>query len=130
MTAEPMKRPLAGADPIGPFSPGLEIGPGRLVVVSGQGPWRHDRLELGSIEEETRLTIENVGDVLASAGLGFEHVVRCGVFLADLGDFERMNRVYEEFFPAPRPTRTTVGAALLNGIKVEIDAMAVAPPAP
>jgi 2-iminobutanoate/2-iminopropanoate deaminase len=51
-------------------------------------------------------------------------VVKCTVWLADLDYFERFNPVYERAFPPPRPTRATVGAALLGGIKVEIDAVA------
>ncbi len=54
--------------------------------------------------------------------------VRCGVFLADLDDFGRMNAVYERFFPVPRPARTTVGTQLL-GFKVEIDCVALLPAA-
>ena len=78
----------------------------------------------GSIEDETTLTLENVGRLLEQAGSGFEHVVRCGVWLVDLADFAGMNGVYQSFFPEPRPARATVRADLIVG-KVEIDCIAL-----
>jgi len=57
-------------------------------------------------EEETRLTLENIGRILASAGAGFDDVVRCGCFLADINDFDAMNGVY-----AGAPTVIGAGGA-------------------
>ena len=65
--------------------------------------------------------------MLGQAGASLSHVVRCGVFLADVGDFAAMNAVYAEIFPDPKPARTTIGCALAGGIKVEIDCVAVLP---
>jgi 2-iminobutanoate/2-iminopropanoate deaminase len=109
----------------GPYSPAM-IGEGRFVFVAGQGPLEAGEYRAGTIEEETRLTLENLGTVLGLAGSGFEHVVRCGVWLADLSEFVGMNSVYETFFPEPRPARATVGAGLITG-KVEIDCIALVP---
>jgi len=120
-----MRRAVEGTTPAGPYSPGIVVD-GRLVFVSGQGPMRDGRLVRGSIEEETRIVLENVGAVLERAGATLADAVRCGVFLADLDDFEAMNEVYAGFFGDPPPARTTVGA-LLPGIKVEIDCIAVLP---
>jgi 2-iminobutanoate/2-iminopropanoate deaminase len=78
------------------------------------------------IEEETRVTLENVGVLLEAAGSGFEQVVRCGVWLVELDDFAGMNTVYQAFFPEPRPARATVRADLIVG-KVEIDCIALVP---
>ena len=66
------------------------------------------------------------GRLLEQAGSGVEHVVRCGVWIVDLDDFGGMNRVYEAFFPEPRPARATVRADLILG-KVEIDCIALVP---
>ncbi len=71
--------------------------------------------------------LENLATVLAQAGASLADVVRCGVYLADLGDFAAMNAVYARTFPDPKPARTTVGAALVAGFKVEIDCVAVLP---
>ena len=120
-----MREPVSGATPAGPYSPGI-IASGRQLFVSGQGPLRDGHVVDGMIEEQTRLTLGNVGIVLRNAGATFDDVVRVGVFLADLNDFAAMNSVYQELFAEPRPARTTVGTALL-GIKVEIDCIAVLP---
>ena len=62
----------------------------------------------------------------SAAGSGFEHVVRCGVWLVNLEDFAGMHSVYETFFPEPRPARATVRADLVVG-KIEIDCIALVP---
>lgn len=125
-----MKRAVQGTTPAASYSPGI-VASGPTVHVSGQGPLRDGRVVPGTIEEETRLTLENLAAVLAEAGATPADVVRCGVYLADLGDFQAMNVVYAAFFEeaapgVPLPARTTVGTALL-GIKVEIDCVAVLP---
>ena len=101
---------------------------GRLVFLAGQlaqddPAWRG---KSGSIEEETAAAMALLGRVLDRLGLGLGDVVRVGVFMTDLGDFTRMNTVYQSFFPDGRyPARTCVGvAALLSGAKIEIDCVA------
>jgi 2-iminobutanoate/2-iminopropanoate deaminase len=74
-----MREALSGAPTVGPFSPAI-VAEGRFVFVAGQGPLRDGTYVPGAIEDETRLTLENVGELLEQAGSGFEHVVRCGVF--------------------------------------------------
>ena len=80
----------------------------------------------GVIEEETKVAMDNLARVLASAGLGFEDVVRTNVYMADLAEFERMNGVYQTYFPKGKlPARTTVGVAqLIDGCRIEIDCIA------
>lgn len=112
--------PAAG----GPYSPGV-IAEGRLLLVSGQVAARHGAPEYGTVEEETRIVLENLGSVLRAAGASYADVVRCGVYLAEIEDFDKMNSVYSEFFPEPRPARTTIGVALAGSYKVEIDCIAV-----
>jgi 2-iminobutanoate/2-iminopropanoate deaminase len=119
------RTPVQGTTPVGAYSPGI-IAEGRFVYVSGQGPLVDGTYSAASVEDETRLTLENIGRILASAGAGFGDVVRCGVFLADIHDFDAMNGVYASYFPDPKPARTTVQvAALPGGIKVEIDCVVV-----
>ena len=65
--------------------------------------------------------------MLEAAGASFADVVRCGVFLRDLESFAAMNAVYQTYFPEPRPARTTVGVALLHGMQIEIDCVALLP---
>jgi len=116
-------RPLDAPLPRGPYSPAI-VADG-FVFVAGQGPInpRTNELELGDIKRETRRTLENVRAILQAAGSSMHDVVRVGVFLADIKDFDAMNEVYTEFFPEDQPARTTVGAQLPK-IKVEIDCVA------
>jgi 2-iminobutanoate/2-iminopropanoate deaminase len=120
-----MREAIVGAAVGGPYSPAV-VAEGRFVFVAGQGPLRGGAYVPGSIEDETRQTLENMGTLLERAGSGFEHVVRCGVWLVDLDHFPAMNGVYERFFPEPRPARATVRADLVVG-KVEIDCIALVP---
>jgi 2-iminobutanoate/2-iminopropanoate deaminase len=80
------------------------------------------------VADETRRTIENIKAILQAAGAGIEDVVKCSVFLSDIRDFAEMNAVYDEYFGAAKPARTTVQATLPGkGIKVEIDCVAYKP---
>ncbi len=96
------------------------------LYVSGQGPLdlATGQVIRGTIEEETRLTMNHVGKVLEAAGMTFDDVVKCTCHLADINDFGRFNAVYREFFKGVLPARTTVQSVLGDGIKVEIDAVA------
>lgn len=111
-------------EPQGPYSPGI-ISNG-FVFVSGQGAInpKTKKIEHGDIRSETRRTLQNVKAILEAAGSSMKDVVRVGIFLANMKDFAAMNKVYAEFFPKGPPARTTVGAALASGIKVEIDCIA------
>jgi 2-iminobutanoate/2-iminopropanoate deaminase len=79
----------AGAAVGGPYSPAV-VTEGRVVFVAGQGAAARRRLRPRLDEDERRQTLENMGTLL-EAGSGFEHVVRCGVWLVDLDDFPGMN---------------------------------------
>jgi 2-iminobutanoate/2-iminopropanoate deaminase len=126
-----MKTPVtspAAPRAIGPYSQAVEARGARTLWLSGQIPLDPATGELvkGTIEEETARVMENLRAVLAAAGATFEHVVRCTIFLVDLGDFARVNEVYGRSFPASPPARATVQvAALPRGARVEIDAVAV-----
>jgi 2-iminobutanoate/2-iminopropanoate deaminase len=116
-------RTAAGPLPRGPYSQAIVSG--GFVFVAGQGAInpQTQQLELGDIRSETRRTLENIGAILKAAGSSFQDVVRVGVFLSDMKDFDAMNEVYREFFRDGPPARTTVGVALPR-IKVEIDCIA------
>ena len=79
------------------------------------------------VEAQTRQTLENVRVCLEAAGCGLADVVKVTAYLADMADFETYNAVYREFFTQPYPARTTVGAALAPGLRVEIEAVAKLP---
>jgi 2-iminobutanoate/2-iminopropanoate deaminase len=106
----------------GPYSPVLEVETDRLVVISGQVALDLQGNVVGDdIEEQTRYTLENCRRQLKSAGCGFADVFKVNVYLADVAEWARFNAVYAEAMPPPRPVRTTVGAVLLPGLRVEIE---------
>lgn len=79
----------------------------------------------GSIEEETRITMDHIGKILAQAGATFDDIVKCTCHLADIRDFDGFDRAYAPYFPGVKPARTTVQSVMGRGIKVEIDAIAM-----
>lgn len=101
------------------------------VYVSGQGPidFTTSEFRLGSIEEETRLTMHNIRSILQAAGCTMDDVVKCHVHLADINDFAGFNKEYANCFTGVKPARTTVQSGLGHQIKVEIDAIARKPQA-
>jgi 2-iminobutanoate/2-iminopropanoate deaminase len=117
------------AAPVGPYSPGM--GFERLIFVSGQGATDPStgRLAGTDVEQQTEQCLKNVQAILEAAGSGLQHVLRCGVFLVDIRDFQKMNAVYARMFGSHRPARTTVQVAALpgEGLLVEIDAIAYVP---
>jgi 2-iminobutanoate/2-iminopropanoate deaminase len=113
---------------IGPYSQAVQVDAGKMTFLSGQIPLDPKTGELvgGDIAAQTERVMENLKAVLASGGLDFSHVVRCTIFLADMGDFSKVNEVYGRYFKAAPPSRATVQAAALpKGARVEIDAIAV-----
>ena len=111
--------------PLGPYS--QAIIEGDFIFLAGQGCTNPQtgRLELGDVRSETRRTFENIRAVLHAAGSSLDDVVKCNVYLRDINDFAAMNDVYQTFFSAPFPARTTIQAgALPGGIAVEIECVA------
>ena len=114
--------------PVGPYSPGMIVG--NLVFVSGQAGREPGSGRLApTVEAQTEQVLKNIATILEAAGSGLQHVVRCGVFLVDMREFPKMNEVYARAFGAHRPARTTVEVSGLpgEGLRVEIDAVAVIP---
>jgi 2-iminobutanoate/2-iminopropanoate deaminase len=110
---------------LGPYS--QAVVEGHLVFVSGQGPGNPEtgQLEMGDVRSQTVRVFSNLKAILEAAGSSLDNVVRCNVYLKDIGDFAIMNEVYASMFAAPYPARTTIQAgALPGGISVEIDCVA------
>ncbi|UCF16925.1 MAG: RidA family protein [Phycisphaerales bacterium] len=115
-----------GAQPQGIYSPAI-VASGTIAYISGQGPVdpQSGQLQLGSFAEQAKLTFDNVTTLLEAAGTSWEHVVKVGVFLADLKDFGEMNDIYRTYLTEPYPARTTVQAGLPTGMLIEVDCMAI-----
>lgn len=110
---------------IGPYSQAVRVGD--LLFVSGQVPLdpATGNIVEGDITVQTRRVLDNIGAVLGSAGLSFAHVAKTTIFVADMGDFAKVNEVYGSYFTEPFPARATVQVARLpKDARVEIDAIA------
>lgn len=117
--------------PVGPYSAGIVVG--NLVFVSGQAGREPGTGRLApDVESQTEQVLKNIATILDAAGSGLQHVIRCGVFLVDMHEFPKMNAVYARAFGAHRPARTTVEVSGLpgDGLRVEIDAVALVPAKP
>ena len=100
MSGEVRHKPVVSEDlpnPIGPYSPAVAFE--RLVFVSGQGAVVPDTGELAGLDVETQTeqVFNNISAILNAAGSSLDHVLRCGVFLADMRDFPKMNAVYQDW---------------------------------
>src|SRR5688500_11344474 len=101
-----------------PDSPAYVVG--GFLFVSGQ-----TAREQQGVEAQTRAVLEKIGAILRAGGSDYAKVARCNVYLKDVGDFQKMNAVYREFFPSDFPARSTIGAPLAHpDVLVEIDCVA------
>ncbi len=116
--------PVSGA----PYTPGITAG--GMVFVSGQIPIHAEsrEIEREDFENAVRLCLQNVKAVLQAAGSDLEHCVKVVVFLADMNNFARLNKVYSEYFGEIKPARSCVQVARLPlDVDVEIEAVAIIP---
>ena len=117
-----------GVELKGPYSAAVKYG--NLVFVAGQGPLDPETGEVvnGDIEEQTVRTLEDLKIVLEDAGTSLQNVLNVTVFLSDINDFNRMNKIYAHYFGPDFPARATVQAGRLwSDIKIEIQAVACMP---
>ena len=112
--------------PIGPYSQAIKSG--NMLFCSGQIPLdpKTGEMKNASIEEETRQVLTNLSAVVSSGGATLSDVVKTTIFLTDLGNFATVNAIYDEFFGASKPARSTVQvSALPKGANVEIECIAI-----
>ncbi len=110
--------------PVGPYS--QAVAAGGLVFVSGQLGMKPGGALVRTVEEQTRLALENVSHILKAAGSSMDNVLKITILLGDMGDFAAVNGVYAEFFSEPYPARAAFQAAALPlNAMVEIEAVAI-----
>jgi 2-iminobutanoate/2-iminopropanoate deaminase len=111
---------------IGPYSQAIESN--GFLFLSGQiaiDP-SSNQITGNDIESQTRQIFKNIKAVLKASGNRISNVVKCTVFMIDLGDFSKMNKIYEEEFEGHRPARSTVQVARLpKDALIEIECVAV-----
>ncbi|CAG0990538.1 2-aminomuconate deaminase [Flavobacteriales bacterium] len=112
--------------PIGPYSQAVLAS--NTLYISGQiaiNPLSGE-LITQTIEAETKQVMENLKAVLNEAGMDFNHVVKCSIFISDMNHFGKINEVYGSYFEKEFPARETVQVAKLpKDVNVEISAIAV-----
>ncbi|MFZ9044824.1 MAG: RidA family protein [Cyclobacteriaceae bacterium] len=114
--------------PIGPYS--QAIAANGMLYVSGQIALdrRSGNLVIDSITSETHQVMKNLRAILAEAGLDFSNVVKCSIFLSDMGDFATVNDIYGQYLQQPAPARETVAVKTLpKNVNVEISCIAYMP---
>lgn len=107
--------------PIGSYSQAVKSG--NTLYVSGQIAIDQDtgKLITETIESETKQVMTNIGYILGAAGVGFEHIIKCSIFIKDMNQFAQINAVYGEYFKENPPARETVEVSQLpKGVNVEI----------
>ena len=108
-----------------PFSDGIVVG-NTLYIAGQEGTDDSGKLAPGGIGPETAAALDNIQKTLKAAGLELKEVVNVTVYLADIHEFQDMNKVYKSVMPDPKPARATIqAAALVNNARIEISAIAV-----
>jgi 2-iminobutanoate/2-iminopropanoate deaminase len=116
----------AAPAPIGPYSQAVMAG--NTLYVSGQIPLDQSTGQLveGDIQAETHQVMKNLQYILEEAGMGFHNVVKCSIFVKDLGNFGAINETYGSYFTSNAPARETVEVSRLpKDVNVEISCIAV-----
>ena len=116
----------AAPEPIGPYSQAIMAG--NTLYVSGQIAINRSSGNLvnSNIDEETTQVMINLREVLQAARLDFRDVVKCTIFLTDMGNFPKVNAIYGQYFKEAPPARETVEVSRLpKDVNVEISCIAV-----
>jgi len=109
-----------------PFSAAVEAN--GFIFVSGQASVDNNGVIIsGTFEEEMRRSMQNVINILKTAGLTLRHVLRVTSYVHDPVDLPIYNQIYREYFSQPFPARTTITSCLSAALKFEIDVVAVRP---
>lgn len=114
--------------PIGPYN--QAVAANGVLYVSGQIPLDPATGELisGSIEAETEQVMKNIAAILEAANTGFSQILKCSIFISDMGQFAQINEVYGTYFGEDAPARECVEVSKLpKGVNVEISCMALVP---
>jgi 2-iminobutanoate/2-iminopropanoate deaminase len=101
---------------------------GDMVYLTGQIPFKDGApMTTGTIEDQTRVTIDAIRDTLAEAGCELSDVVKSMVWLRDKSDFPGFNQVYGEYFPVEPPCRSAVVGTMLVDVRIELEVVAYKP---
>lgn len=111
--------------PIGPYSQAVIHGDtlyvsGQIAIDQSTGNMITD-----NIEDETNQVMKNIGLILKEAGADYNQIIKCSIFVSDMGNFGRINEVYGKYFDQNPPARETVEVSCLpKNVNVEISCIA------
>jgi 2-iminobutanoate/2-iminopropanoate deaminase len=116
-----------GIPPVGPYSPGIKMG--NWLFISGQGPMDPETKKIPEeFKDQVGVTLENIKGIIEAAGGTMENIVKTTVFLKDMNNFNKMNRIYQKYFGKTPPARSCVEVARLPlDIQIELEAIAYIP---
>ena len=113
--------------PIGPYSQAIKIN--NMIFLSGQiaiNP-KTNLLVTDNIEEEAKMVMENIQNILLECNCTFDNIVKCTIFLSNMDLFKSVNLVYGSYFNEPYPARETFEVSCLpKNVNIEISAIAIA----
>ncbi|MDA8910857.1 RidA family protein [bacterium] len=112
--------------PVGSYSQAILHG--NLLFISGQIPLnpKTGQIEQANIQEATNRVMLNIKALIESAGMQMNQIVKCSIFLKDLGDFSTVNEIYSSYFNDVYPARETVEVSKLPlDVTIEISCIAV-----
>jgi 2-iminobutanoate/2-iminopropanoate deaminase len=118
--------PVRGSEPL--ISSAIRWGD--LLFLSGRAPVVPETLALTheDFDGQARFVLDTIVESLREAGSGPEHVLRVECWLASAADFDAWNRIWADYFPAPRPVRTTLVAGFtVEGMLIEVQVTAGIP---
>lgn len=111
--------------PLGPYSQAILkgdtlYGSGQIAIDPKTGEF-----QLESIQQETHQVMKNIQAILDSADMTFDHVLKCSIFLSDMGNFNEVNEIYASYLGDVPPARETVQVSCLpKNVNVEISFIA------
>ena len=111
---------------IGPYSQAVLVN--KTLYCSGQiaiNP-KNNLIINSSIKEETEMIMKNIFEILSSAQMNFDNIVKCTIFLKNMHDYNEVNKVYSKYFKSDPPAREAVEVSKLpKNVNVEISTIAV-----
>lgn len=112
--------------PIGPYNQAIKSGntlyvSGQIAIVPEDGS-----MKTSDISDETHQVMKNLGNILTEAGMEYSNVVKCSIFVKDMGNFATINEAYGSYFTTDPPARETVEVSgLPKNVNVEISCIAI-----
>ena len=112
--------------PIGPYNQAVLVNDTLYMSAQIAIEAQSEKLIIDSIENETEMVMKNIGYILQEAGMKYENIVKCSIFISNMENFQKINEVYSKYFSSNFPARETVEVRCLpKNVNVEISCLAI-----